>query len=125
MYLLLERLQLYVVRTLLKRVARILGTTKLPLATLQAALAASTAGAPEEGDAGGSAGGAPAAAAPHPPAMMEMGEVECLVANLIAGRLVKGYLSLRPPFLVISARTAFPPLAEVAAGGGARGGGGA
>ena len=89
-YLLLERLQLAVYRTLFKRVASIATTSRLPLALLQAGLAASGV-------------------------KMDIAEVECIVANLVAGKYIRGYLSHKPPFLVVAKEKAFRPLTEVAA----------
>jgi nuclear mRNA export protein PCID2/THP1 len=129
-YLLLERLQLHVYRTLFRRVARGAGTTRLNLSLLQAALAAASV-APVESDAGTGAGAgasSASAAAPAAPAVvaqqMDVAEVECVVANLIAGKFIRGYLSHRPPVLVVAKGNAFRPLAEVAAlaEGGAGGG---
>ena len=92
-YLLLERLQLAVYRTLFKRVVALAGSTRLPLSLLQAGLVA--AGVP-----------------------LALDEVECIVVNLVAGKYIRGYLSHRPPFLVVAKERAFRPLAEVAAEGG-------
>ena len=45
---------------------------------------------------------------------MDLAEVECLVANLIHGKFIRGYLSHKPPFLVTAKENAFRPLREVA-----------
>lgn len=87
-YLLLERLQMHVYRTLFKRVARILGKAQLPLPTLLTALGACGV-------------------------TMDLTELECIVANLIFGRYIRGYLSHVPPVLVTAKTGAFPKLTEV------------
>jgi hypothetical protein len=44
---------------------------------------------------------------------VDMDEVECLAANLIYRRYVKGYLSHRAKVMVVAKADAFPPLAGV------------
>lgn len=57
-------------------------------------------------------------------------EVECVVANLVARKWIRGYLSHRPPVLVLAKQAAFKPMSEVlgwaaaAAAGPGRGAGG-
>lgn len=94
-YLLLQRLQLHAYRTLFRRVVRLVGS-RAPLSALQAGLAASGVS-------------------------MDLPEVECVVANLIHGKYVRGYLSHRPPVLVTAKDNAFQALAKVAAAGGSGG----
>jgi len=43
-------------------------------------------------------------------------EVECVLANLVARKWVRGYLSHRPPVLVLAKVAAFKPMAEVLGG---------
>lgn len=94
-YLLLDKLRFSVARRLLKRVALVHAqadpakASQLPLARLAAALA--WQGAPADPDA-----------------------VECLVANLIFRRYVKGYLAHKSGVLVLSKADPFPPLSGVA-----------
>ena len=94
-YLLLDKLRFAVARRLIKRVALLHGAAdpgkaaQLPLASISVALA--WQGAPADPDA-----------------------VECLVANLIFRRYVKGYLAHRSGVLVLSKADPFPPLGGVA-----------
>jgi hypothetical protein len=88
-YLLLERLQMYVYRTLFKRACKIVSSitasSKIRLPFLQTAL--HTSGVD-----------------------MGMDEVECILANLIHRKMIKGYLSHEPAFLVLSKTQPFAPL---------------
>ena len=45
---------------------------------------------------------------------MDMDEVECIVANLIFRRYIKGYISHKNLVVVISKVDAFPPLKNAA-----------
>lgn len=96
-YLLLEKLRPAAARRLLKKVAAHHAASdpgrgaQLPLAKFAAALAWQRA--PADDDA-----------------------VECLVANLVARRYVKGYIAHRSRVLVLSKVEAFPPLDSVALG---------
>lgn len=47
-------------------------------------------------------------------AAMDMDEVECIVANLIFRRYIKGYISHKNLVVVISKVDAFPPLKNAA-----------
>lgn len=94
-YLLLDKLRFAVARRLIKRVAILHAAAdparaaQLPLASIATALA--WQGAPSDPD-----------------------SVECLVANLIFRRYVKGYLAHRSGVLVLSKADPFPPLSGVA-----------
>ena len=94
-YLLLEKLQLAVVRRLLRRVWRIHASmadpskaAQIPLGRFQRALAW-----------GGWGWG--------------MDEVECVTANLIYRRYVKGYISHKNKVMVVSKNEPFPPLNSI------------
>jgi hypothetical protein len=50
-------------------------------------------------------------------------EVECVLANLIHRKWVRGYLSHSPPVLVLSRTNPFPPLTDVLPSGGGGGAG--
>lgn len=94
-YLLLEKLRAGVHRTLLKKIHLIqkqrdaARAHQLPIALFQRALA--WLGSPAELD-----------------------EVECILANLIYRRYVKGYISHKARVIVLSKQTPFPPLSSVA-----------
>ena len=45
---------------------------------------------------------------------MELDECECVLANLIFRKFIRGYLSHKMRVLVLSKSGAFPPLASVA-----------
>lgn len=45
---------------------------------------------------------------------VEMDEVECIAANLIARKYVKGYISHKAKVMVVAKNEPFPPLATVA-----------
>jgi hypothetical protein len=47
-------------------------------------------------------------------------ELECQLANLIYHKYVKGYISHRPPVLVIAKTGAFPKVSEIMAAKGLR-----
>ncbi len=96
-YLLLERLQTLVLRTFVKRCAAHLHTNKLRFSVLAAALSSPGVG--------------------HPSYPVDVDELECLLATLVHKRLVKGYISHRPPFLVIANEKAFPSITSLAGGG--------
>jgi hypothetical protein len=49
---------------------------------------------------------------------VDLEEVECIVANLVFRRLIRGYVSHKPPVLVVAKTNAFPPFQESAAAGG-------
>eukprot|EP01137_Pigoraptor_chileana_P034980 Opistho-2@28319 len=85
-YLILEKLKTIVYRNLFKRVHLICGTNKLPLSNFIAAL--------------GCVG-----------VTMDRDEIECVIANLIHQKYIKGYLHHTQGFLVLSQTAAFPPLA--------------
>jgi hypothetical protein len=54
---------------------------------------------------------------------VDLDEVECLLANLIFRKMMRGYLSHKPPVLVLAKTAAFKPLPEVLASTGPAGGG--
>ena len=121
-YLLLERLQLYTYRTLFRRIVRLAGSTKINLSMLQAGLAAAAAApvnlASSNGGANSSSGSSSSGISSGSgiaAASMDIAEVECVVANLIYGKFIRGYLSHKPPVLVVAKSDAFRPLSEVAA----------
>lgn len=95
-YLIVERLQLLVYRKLFKRVCaaavRLTGSVQVKLALIHAGVAA-------------------AGAAPD----VDVEEVECLLANLIFRKLVRGYLAQRSGVLVLAKANAFPPLPQALA----------
>jgi hypothetical protein len=50
---------------------------------------------------------------------MDLDELECILANLIYRKLIKGYVSHKPPALVLSnkgTKEAFPPLSGISLG---------
>ena len=91
-FLALESLQAAVLCALVRRCQRLLGDTRLPLPQLAAVV-----GAPAIG---------------HASFPCDADELECTLANLIAAGRVKGYISHRPPFLVVSKKDAFPRVAR-------------
>lgn len=94
LFILLERLKLLVYRTLFRRtlhfVRRPGGPAVCPLDALQSALRASHV-------------------------EMDLEEVECVVANLIAGKLVRGYMATQKDrmFVIFSQKEAFPIVSSV------------
>lgn len=58
-------------------------------------------------------------------ACLSLDEVECIIATLIARKMVRGYLSHKPPVLVLAKSGAFRPLPEVLAATAPGGGAGA
>lgn len=100
LFLLLERCSLLVQRTAFKRVCRhiaaLQGTVQIKLPLLQAGLRGVGCD-------------------------MSMEEVECVAANLIHRKLIRGYLSHKPPVLVLAKTDAFKPLPEVLAATGPAG----
>jgi hypothetical protein len=98
-YLLLEKLQLAVQRRLLRKVWAIHAqadpakAAQIPLSWFQHALC--------------TLGGEEARA-------MDMDEVECVAANLIFRKYVKGYISHKNKVMVVAKTDPFPPLATVA-----------
>jgi len=50
-------------------------------------------------------------------------EVECLLANLVFRKMIRGYISHKPPVLVLAKAGAFKPLPEVLAATGPAGAG--
>jgi len=94
-YLLLEKLQGAVHRRLLRKVCALHAerdptkAAQIPLSWFQAALAALGCD-------------------------MEMDEIECVAANLIAKKYVKGYISHKSKVMVVAKTEPFPPLSHVA-----------
>ena len=93
-FLVLEKLQGLVLRALVRRCARLLDSTRLPLPVLAAVLAS------------------PALA--HESFPVDVDELECLLANLVFQKKIKGYISHRPPVLVVAKKDAFPRIADLA-----------
>ena len=95
-YLVVERLQLLVYRTLFKKVcamlAAITGSVQIKLARVPAGVRA--AGAADD---------------------VDVDEVECLLANLIHRKLIRGYLAQKSRVLVLAKTNAFRPLPELLA----------
>lgn len=56
---------------------------------------------------------------------VDLDEVECLLANLIFRKMIRGYLSHKPPVLVLAKQGAFKPLPEILAATGPAGAGAA
>ena len=95
-FLLIEKLQMAVLRSLVKRCARLLGNaTQMPLPLLAAAM--------------GGVGNNSSFPVDDP------AELECLLAGLIFNEFVKGYINhgKRESVLVLKKSGAFPPLAEI------------
>ncbi|CAB3403600.1 unnamed protein product [Caenorhabditis bovis] len=89
-FLMLEKLRMITFRTLFKKTAKIVGSHQIPLEVFQIALKFVEA---EE---------------------MDTDELECVIANLIATRKIKGYLAHNHSKLVISKTNAFPNLSTLA-----------
>uniref|UniRef100_A0A1I7U362 PCI domain-containing protein 2 homolog n=1 Tax=Caenorhabditis tropicalis TaxID=1561998 RepID=A0A1I7U362_9PELO len=90
-FLMLEKLRMITFRTLFKKVSQIVGTAQIPLEAFQTALR--FVGVTD----------------------VDMDELECIIANLIASKKIKGYLSHQHRKLVISKTNAFPTLSGVSA----------
>ncbi|CCD65746.1 PCI domain-containing protein 2 homolog [Caenorhabditis elegans] len=88
-FLMLEKLRMITFRTLFKKVSQIVGTAQIPLDAFQTALR--FVGVTD----------------------VDMDELECIIANLIASKKIKGYLSHQHQKLVISKMNAFPTLSGV------------
>jgi COP9 signalosome complex subunit 12 len=96
-YLILEKLQALVIRTFVRRAAAHLKTTQLRLPVLAAALSSTRLCAPGYA--------------------VDDGELECILAGLVARKLIRGYISHRPPVLVIARDRPFPRVSEAVGGG--------
>ncbi|KAL6772454.1 hypothetical protein ACKKBG_A30295 [Auxenochlorella protothecoides x Auxenochlorella symbiontica] len=100
-YLLLEKLRLAVLRRLLKQVHAVHAVaepgkaTQIPLDWVLAALRCQTAAAPQQEE------------------EMTMDEVECVCANLIYRKYVRGYISHKNKVMVVAKSEPFPPLASI------------
>ncbi|CAP35701.1 Protein CBG18211 [Caenorhabditis briggsae] len=88
-YLVLEKLRTITYRNLFKKVSQMVGKVQIPLDAFQAALR--FVGVTD----------------------VDMDELECIIANLIAEKKVKGYLAHQHQKLVISKTNAFPTLSSV------------
>ncbi|EGT52063.1 hypothetical protein CAEBREN_31878 [Caenorhabditis brenneri] len=88
-FLMLEKLRMITFRTLFKKVSQIVGTAQIPLEAFQTALR--FVGVND----------------------VDMEELECIIANLIASKKIKGYLSHQHRKLVISKTNAFPTLSGI------------
>ena len=86
---------------------------QVPLVLLQRALAWLASGGGGSSSSSGSGSLDPEAAAAAA-AAMDLDQTECLVANLIFRKYVKGYIAHKSRVLVISKQEAFPPLQGVA-----------
>ncbi|KDD74904.1 hypothetical protein H632_c998p0 [Helicosporidium sp. ATCC 50920] len=101
-YLLLEKLRLAVCRRLLRAVHAVHGrdepakAAQIPLAWFQAALAVQARR--RKGDLG---------------VEMDMDEIECVCANLIYRKYIKGYISHKNKVMVVAKSDPFPPLSSV------------
>lgn len=83
LYLAIEKMRPLVYRSLCKRVARMLDTNKIRMEQIRSSLKACNVD-------------------------MDIDEVECILANLIYNGYVKGYLSHKVGFLVLSKKNPFP-----------------
>ncbi|EFO98542.1 hypothetical protein CRE_20287 [Caenorhabditis remanei] len=88
-FLVLEKLRTITSRTLFKKVSQIIGTTQIPLEAFLTGLR--LVGVTD----------------------VNMDELECIIANLIAEKKIKGYLAHQQQKLVISKTNAFPTLSSV------------
>uniref|UniRef100_A0A8R1DGT8 PCI domain-containing protein 2 homolog n=3 Tax=Caenorhabditis japonica TaxID=281687 RepID=A0A8R1DGT8_CAEJA len=90
-FLMLEKLRMITFRTLFKKVSTIVGTAQIPLDAFQTALR--VVGVTD----------------------VDTDELECIIANLIASKKIKGYLSHGHGKLVIAKTNAFPTLSGISA----------
>jgi len=88
-YLIVERAKTIVYRNLFRQLHALIGSNKLSLVQMAAALSAVGV-------------------------EMDVDELECILANLIYLNYVKGYISHQKRFLVVSAKDPFPALSAVA-----------
>lgn len=97
-YLLLEKLQNLVIRTFIKKCAtKIFLSPKLHLPTLVQLLNNENIGVPQT----------------YP---IDTDELECILANLVYKRFIRGYVSHNPPYLVTAKERPFPKIKEIVIG---------
>ena len=88
-YLIMEKLKVLTYRNFFKRICYIAGSHKVALANCEAGLRAM--GMHE----------------------VDIDEVECVLANLIFEGYIKGYVAHKAKYLVVSQKSAFPPISQV------------
>jgi hypothetical protein len=88
-YLIVEKLKIITYRNFFKRIVHITGSNKVPLKSCETGLR--VMGMQD----------------------VDVDEIECILANLIFEGYIKGYIAHKAKYLVVSQKTAFPPIAQV------------